>query len=44
MKMHKMIRALTLGGMALCSAAPASAKDMRVAEDRVVVGNMYAPF
>ena len=44
MKMHEAIRALTLGGMALCSAAPASAKDMRVAEDRVVVGNMYAPF
>ena len=44
MKMNAAIRALTFGGMALCSAAPTAAKDMRVAADRVVVGNMYAPF
>ena len=39
-----MMRALAVSGLALANVLPTSAKDVRIADDKVLVGNMYAPF
>ena len=44
MNLHGMMKTRTACCLLLALALGAAAKDMRVAEDKVVVGTMYAPF